>query len=99
MFLAKPILVGHSILDTLYISKLATLVEGDQKAPFSIATTPRCRRGRYSFPELLHFALDTYLILLSVKQGGIGTILKVFGMTRPGIEPLTSTLSTRKMNW
>ena len=23
--------------------KLATLVEGDQKAPFSIATTPRCR--------------------------------------------------------
>ena len=30
--------------------KLATLVEGDQKAPFSIATTPRCRGGRYSFP-------------------------------------------------
>ena len=25
------------------------LVEGDQKAPFSIATTPSCRRGRYSF--------------------------------------------------
>ena len=30
--------------------KLATVVEGDQKAPFSIATTPRCRGGRYSFP-------------------------------------------------
>ena len=29
---------------------LATVVEGDQKAPFSIATTPRCREGRYSFP-------------------------------------------------
>ena len=29
--------------------KLATLVEGDPKAPFSIATTPRCRRGHYSF--------------------------------------------------
>ena len=29
--------------------KLATVVEGDQKAPFSIATTPRCRGGRYSF--------------------------------------------------
>ena len=29
---------------------LATVVEGDQKAPFSIATTPRCRGGRYSFP-------------------------------------------------
>ena len=24
-------------------------VEGDQNAPFSIATTPRCRGGRYSF--------------------------------------------------
>ena len=31
-------------------SKLATLVENDQKAPFSIATTPRCRGARYSFP-------------------------------------------------
>ena len=30
--------------------KLATIVEGDPKAPFSIATTPRCRGGRYSFP-------------------------------------------------
>ena len=30
--------------------KLATLVEGDPKAPFSIATTPRFWGGRYSFP-------------------------------------------------
>ena len=29
--------------------KLVTLVEGDPKAPFSITTTPRCRRGCYSF--------------------------------------------------
>ena len=29
---------------------LATKKEGDPKAPFSIATTPRCRGGRYSFP-------------------------------------------------
>ena len=29
---------------------LATVVEGNRKAPFSIATTPRCREGRYSFP-------------------------------------------------
>ena len=33
-----------------HVVKLVTVVEGDQKAPFSIATTPRCRRGRYSFP-------------------------------------------------
>ena len=30
--------------------KLTTLVEGDPKTPFSIATTPKCREGRYSFP-------------------------------------------------
>ena len=29
---------------------LATLVEGDPKAPFSIATTPRCRGRRNSIP-------------------------------------------------
>ena len=29
--------------------KLATAFESDQKAPFCIATTPRCRRGHYSF--------------------------------------------------
>ena len=33
-------------------SKLATVVEGDQKAPFSIATIPRCWGGRYSFPGI-----------------------------------------------
>ena len=33
-------------------SKLATIVEGDPKAPFSIATTPRCRGGRYSIPRI-----------------------------------------------
>ena len=35
-----------------YISKvkLATVVEGDQKAPFSIATTLWCKGGCYAFP-------------------------------------------------
>ena len=51
--------------------KLVTIVEGDQKAPFSIATTPRCRGGRYFFPRIAPLYLDIYLILLSVKQGGI----------------------------
>ena len=51
--------------------KLATIVEGNSKAPFSIATTLMCRGGRYSFPGLLYFTLDPYLIMLSVKQGGI----------------------------
>ena len=30
--------------------KLATVVEGNPKVRFSIATTPRCKEGRYSFP-------------------------------------------------
>ena len=33
--------------------KLATFVEGDPKASFSIATTTRCRGGRYSILYIL----------------------------------------------
>ena len=51
--------------------KLATIVEGDPKAPFSIATTPCVGEGATPFPGLLHFTLEPYLIMLSVKQGGI----------------------------
>ena len=29
-----------------------TVVEGNHKAPFSIATIPKCRGGRYSFPRI-----------------------------------------------
>ena len=32
--------------------KLANLVEDEPKAPFSMATTPRCREGRYSIPRI-----------------------------------------------
>ena len=51
--------------------KLATAVEGDPKAPFSIATTQKCSGGCYSIPWMAHFTLDPYLIMLSIKQGGI----------------------------
>ena len=49
-----------------------TIVEGDLKAPFSISTTPKCR-GRVAtlLPGFLCFILNTYLIMLSVKQGSI----------------------------
>ena len=33
--------------------KLVIKIEGDPKAPFSIATTPRYRRGFYSFPWIV----------------------------------------------
>ena len=61
----------RSVLDMTLKVKLANIVEGDLKALFSIATTPSCRGGRCSFLGLLHFTLDPYLIMLSVKQGGI----------------------------
>ena len=48
-----------------------SLAEGHPNSPFLIATTPRFREGDTPFPGLLHFTLDPYLILLSVKQGGI----------------------------
>ena len=50
---------------------MATVVEGDPKAFFSIATSPRCEGERDSFPGFLHFTLDPYLITPSFKQGDI----------------------------
>ena len=48
----KPALLENSSVTILPIVKvkLATVVEGDQKAPFSIATIQRRRGGCYSFP-------------------------------------------------
>ena len=47
------------------------LVEGDPKAPVSIATTLRVGKGATPFPRFFHFNLDPYLIVMSVKSGGI----------------------------
>ena len=48
----KPLYCMKWIKDFTYmrISKLATVVESNQKASFSITTTPRCKGGYYSFP-------------------------------------------------
>ena len=83
--------------------KLATIVKGDLKAPFSIATTPRCRGGRYSFPGLLYFTLDPYLIILSVKKGGIKYhfLSLLYDSTcdwTQGPGPLANTLTARSMS-
>ena len=37
------------------LCKLVTSLEGDPKAPFSIATTLRCRKGRYSIFRIVPF--------------------------------------------
>ena len=46
-----------------------TVVEGDLKAPFSLHWG--VEESATLFPGLLHFTFDIYLIMLSVKQGGI----------------------------
>ncbi len=48
----KSVLAGRLDHDIYKKVKLATIVEGDSKVPFSIPTTPRCRGGRYSFPRI-----------------------------------------------
>ena len=55
----------------MYINKLAIIVKGNPKAPFSIATTPRCREMRYTFLYIVSLTFNQYLIILSVKQRGI----------------------------
>ena len=79
----RTLIIVHHIY-----SKLVTVVIGNTKAFFSIATTPRCRGRRYSFPRITLLTLDPYLIMLTVKQISIKNhFFLVFGMTRPVIEP------------
>ena len=42
-----------SLQSDLKVALMAAIVKGDTKAPFSIATTLRCRGGRYSFPWIV----------------------------------------------
>ena len=55
----------------IYIVSWLTVIEGDSKAPFSIATRPWYKGGRYFFLWIGPLTLYTYLIMLSVKQWGI----------------------------
>ena len=60
-----------SLSISLWISikvKSTTMVKGETKAPFSIATTPRCREGCYSIPWIALLILDWYLYNAEYKQ-------------------------------
>ena len=49
--------------------KLATVVEGDPKAPFSIATTLRCGGNATPFPGFLHFiCVYIYIYIVIHRQ-------------------------------
>ena len=76
-----------SMTDTSYTSIYSKIIKlGNPISPFSIAITPRCRGGYSSFTKIAKLTLDTYLIMLSVRQGGMSTIFSIFGMTRSSIE-------------
>ena len=81
--------------------KLATVVEVDQKAPFSKATTLKCwGMSATLFPGLLHFTFDTYLILLSAKQGWYQVpFLKSLLRRDLGLNPENHNISTKKIYW
>ena len=64
-----------------------------RRLPFQLLLYPSVGEGATPFPGLFHFTLDTYLIMLSVKQGGIKYLFLVFGMTRPG-SPLYSSYTS-----
>ena len=65
----------------MHTYKLVTIVEGDRKAPFSLATTTRyVGVGAIRFPGLIHFTFDPYLIMLIVQQGSIKYHFFLFGL-------------------
>ena len=95
---------GTYIYIYIYVSKLATIVEGYLKAPFSIATILRCWRVWYSFLWIAPLTPYLCLIMMIVKQDGHQVPFFVYGMTRSRIEPrflgpLANTLPTTSMNW
>ena len=62
----------------IYISWL-TVIEGDLKTLFQITTTLIYRGGPNSFPRIASLSLDPYLIILSIKHGGIKYYFLSFG--------------------
>ena len=69
-----------------------TLVEGDPKAPFLIATTG-VGEGGTPFPGILPFTLDLHLIVLGAKQGGIKYHFLSFWI-KPGVPDHWRTLNS-----
>ena len=71
--------------------KLATVVEGDQKAPFPIATTPRCKGVRYSFPWTapLYPWYVPYIAECYARRYQV-PYFESLVKTRPGTEPRSS---------
>ena len=70
--------------------KLVTIVKDDLTAPFSIATTPRCRGEWYSFLWVAPLYPWSIPYNTEWKAKGSSPIFWVFGMIQPEIEPWSS---------
>ena len=78
-------------------------MEDDPKVPFSVATTPRCSGGLYSFSWIVQLTLNPYLIIPRVKQGVIKSHFLSFWYGSTWIEPwspgpLVNTLTIMPMD-
>ena len=69
------------------VVKLATVVEGNPKDPFSIAATLKFKGGRYSFPWISPLPLIYTLYSWVLSKAVSSSIFKVIGMTLLRIEP------------
>ena len=65
IFLLQSLVINDTKVNWL------TIVKGALRTPFSIATTLRCRGRHHFFNWITPLTLDSYLIMLSVKQGSI----------------------------
>ena len=80
-------LFGKYIYIYIYKVMLATLVEGNLKVPFSIATTPRWRGGHYSIlsiAPLYPWFLPYNAVLI---KAALSTIFESFVWTDQGLNP------------
>ena len=107
MYIVTPYIIVY--IDTPYITMYIettyiwpTVVEGDWKGNFSIATIPRCKGRHYSFPWLLHLPLIRTLQYWVLSKGLSSTIFESLVWLDQGIEPpspgpLANTLTTISM--
>ena len=69
--LFPPDISTKTIMDILAKVNLATVFQGDPKATFQRLQHRGVGDGTTLSLGLFHFTLDPYLIMLSIKQGGI----------------------------
>ena len=79
--------------------KVVTTDEGNPKAPFSITSTQMDREGNTPFSGLLHFTLDTYLIMQEgIKYHSFESLVWLDrGLNSSLLGPLVNTLPTKPM--